>query len=82
MARWRESRMQELQASATGTGRKASPRRRVWGRVDDVDAGGYLDAIEKVAPGTVVVVCIYDPEVCMVYSSSPFSLPFYRKGCC
>ena len=31
--------------------------------MNKVDAVGYLDAIEKVAQDTVVVVCIYDEEV-------------------
>ncbi|KAJ5152329.1 hypothetical protein N7492_010624 [Penicillium capsulatum] len=59
MRRWRTSRMQELQGRSA---RRASPRGRVYGRVDDVDAVGYLDAVEKVTPGTVVVVCIYNPQ--------------------
>ncbi|PYH44590.1 phosducin family protein [Aspergillus saccharolyticus JOP 1030-1] len=56
---WRTSRMQEMQAR---TARKPSPRRRLYGSVDHVDAVGYLDAIEKVTSGTVVVVCVYDPD--------------------
>ncbi|EFR03175.1 hypothetical protein MGYG_06171 [Nannizzia gypsea CBS 118893] len=60
MRQWRETRMQELQNKAT---RRVSPSKRRYGNVDTVDATGYLDAIEKVTPGTVVVVCIYDPEV-------------------
>lgn len=64
MHKWRVSRMQELQTHQTGNqGRRVSPRRRVFGYVEDVDAGGYLDAIEKVPADVVVVVCIYDPEV-------------------
>lgn len=59
MRRWRTSRMQELQGRGA---RRPSPRGRVYGRVDNVDAVGYLDAVEKVTPGTVVVVCIYDPK--------------------
>ncbi|PYH78768.1 thioredoxin-like protein [Aspergillus uvarum CBS 121591] len=59
LRQWRTSRMQEMQAR---TLRKPSPRRRLYGSVDHVDAVGYLDAIEKVTSGTVVVVCLYDPE--------------------
>ncbi|KAM5448409.1 hypothetical protein MaudCBS49596_005499 [Microsporum audouinii] len=59
MRQWREARMQELQNKAT---RRVSPSKRRYGTVDTVDATGYLDAIEKVTPDTVVVVCIYDPE--------------------
>ncbi|KAJ5122277.1 hypothetical protein N7526_009214 [Penicillium atrosanguineum] len=55
--KWRVSRMQEL--SSRGM-RRPSPRGRRWGAVETVDAAGYLDAIEKVTPDTVVVVCIYD----------------------
>ena len=60
MRKWRESRMQKLQSQNM---RRSSPRRRVYGTVDAVDAAGYLDAIEKVTSDTVVVVCVYDPEV-------------------
>ncbi|EED22031.1 phosducin, putative [Talaromyces stipitatus ATCC 10500] len=59
MRRWRESRLQELQERSQ---RRPSPSKRVYGRVDTVDAEGYLNAIERVASDTVVVVCIYDPE--------------------
>lgn len=62
MRRWRESRLQELQERSQ---RRPSPSKRVYGRVDTVDAEGYLNAIERVASDTVVVVCIYDPEVCL-----------------
>ncbi|RAO71007.1 uncharacterized protein BHQ10_007019 [Talaromyces amestolkiae] len=59
MRRWRESRLQELQERSQ---RRPSPSKRVYGRVDTVDAEGYLNAIERVASDTVVVVCIYDHE--------------------
>ena len=61
MRKWRASRMQELQNRGT---RRASPRGRRFGSVETVDAVGYLDAIEKVTSDTVVVVCLYDPQVC------------------
>lgn len=61
MRKWRESRMHQLQSQNV---RRSSPRRKRFGGVDTVDAAGYLDAIEKVATDTVVVVCIYDPDVC------------------
>lgn len=60
MRKWRESRMQQLQSFSL---RRSSPRRKVYGSVDTVDAAGYLDAVEKVSSDTVVVVCIYDPDV-------------------
>ncbi|KAJ5653991.1 hypothetical protein N7490_000994 [Penicillium lividum] len=59
MRKWRASRMQALQNRQA---RRPSPRGRHYGQVDNVDAGGYLDAIEKVTSSTVVVVCIYDPN--------------------
>lgn len=61
MRKWRQSRMQELQEGK----RRVSPNKRTYGKVDVVDANGYLDAVEKVTADTVVVVCIYDPEVCL-----------------
>ncbi|KAJ5629677.1 hypothetical protein N7528_003334 [Penicillium herquei] len=59
MRKWRQSRMQELQNRSN---RRPSPRGRHYGTVDNVDAAGYLDAIEKVTSDAVVVVCIYDPN--------------------
>jgi hypothetical protein len=60
MRRWRESRLQELEQRSQ---RRPSPSKRIYGDVSTVDAVGYLNAIERVASETVVVVCIYDPEV-------------------
>jgi hypothetical protein len=59
LRQWREERIQELQNRNL---RRPSPRRKMYGTVDDVDAVGYLDAIEKVPSDTVVVVCVNDPE--------------------
>ncbi|KAL1852959.1 hypothetical protein Plec18170_005541 [Paecilomyces lecythidis] len=59
MRKWREARLQELQQRNRS---KTSPSRRTYGHVEKVDANGYLDAIERAAPETVVCVCIYDPE--------------------
>lgn len=61
LRKWRTTRMQEAQHRSM---RRPSPRGRHFGSVDTVDAAGYLDAIEKVTSDTVVVVCIFDPEVC------------------
>jgi hypothetical protein len=61
MRQWRQWRMQQLQGQK---GRRPSPWRKYYGSVDTVDAVGYLDAIEKVPSDQVVVVCLYDPEVC------------------
>jgi hypothetical protein len=46
--------------------RRTSPSVRRYGRFDEVDALGYLDAIEKVTRDTIVVVFVYDHEVCYI----------------
>jgi len=65
MEQWRQKRMGELEtANANGTiGASAYGRRRGHGRVEVVDALGYLDAIEESPRGVVVVVFISDDEV-------------------
>ena len=63
---WRESRRRELEAESAGPmirTRRTSPSVRIFGRLDTVDAMGYLDAIEKVGRETVVLVFVYDHEV-------------------
>ncbi|KAK1597171.1 phosducin [Colletotrichum navitas] len=64
MQQWRESRRRELESESSKVirNRRTSPSVRVYGRMDVVDALGYLDAIEKVARDTVVVVFVYDPD--------------------
>ncbi|KAK1494082.1 phosducin [Colletotrichum cuscutae] len=64
MQQWRESRRRELESDSNKVirNRRTSPSVRIYGRLDEVDALGYLDAIEKVARDTVVVVFVYDPE--------------------
>ncbi|KAF3804678.1 hypothetical protein GCG54_00012167 [Colletotrichum gloeosporioides] len=64
LAQWRESRRRELESESSKVvrNRRTSPSVRIYGRMDEVDALGYLDAIEKVARDTVVVVFVYDPE--------------------
>ena len=66
LAQWRESRKLELESESGKTvrNRRTSPSVRIFGRLDEVDALGYLDAIEKVSRETIVVVYVYDPEVC------------------
>ena len=49
----------------------------MFGRLDTVDALGYLDAIEKVGRETVVVVFVYDHEV----SQSSARLIIARSKC-
>ncbi|PSN65931.1 thioredoxin-like protein [Corynespora cassiicola Philippines] len=61
MKRWRESRLRELQnAGQRIRSRTTSPSRRIYGTLPTVDGEGFLEAIEKVARDTVVVVFIYD----------------------
>lgn len=70
LEQWRESRRRELEAdSAKGTirNRRTSPSVRIYGRLDEVDALGYLDAIEKVGRETVVVVFVTDNEVSLTF---------------
>ena len=62
MVQWRKNRMAELKAAAATT-RKQSPSKRSYGRIEPVDANGYLDAIEKVSKDTVVVVVVYSDRV-------------------
>jgi hypothetical protein len=65
LERWRQQRRQELQQKGSDIrNRRTSPSVRRYGRFDEVDAMGYLDAIEKVGRETVVVVFVYDHEVC------------------
>ncbi|KAI1504263.1 thioredoxin-like protein [Biscogniauxia marginata] len=64
LKQWREARRQELEKEARNNirTRRTSPSLRMWGRMDTVDALGYLDAIERVGRDTVVVVFVYDHE--------------------
>ncbi|QPC71477.1 hypothetical protein HYE68_002229 [Fusarium pseudograminearum] len=65
LAEWRESRRRELESEASRSvrnNRRTSPSVRIYGRLDEVDALGYLDAIEKVSRETTVVVFVYDHE--------------------
>jgi len=70
--RWREERRRQLEAVGTSAppparSRRTSPSVRRYGRLDQVDALGYLDAIEKVRRETVVVVFVYDHEVRVLF---------------
>jgi hypothetical protein len=65
--RWRHQRRMELEKEGNDIrNRRTSPSVRRYGRFDEVDALGYLDAIEKVTRDTVVVVFVYDPEVSLL----------------
>lgn len=70
MQQWRQSRRDELVKEGNDIrNRRTSPSVRKYGRFDEVDAMGYLDAIERVTRDTVVVVFVYDPEVCVLPKS-------------
>ena len=62
MREWRAARMQELQMNGSHR-RGAGNGKRKYGTIETVTANGYLDAVENAPTDTVVVVCIYDPEV-------------------
>ncbi|TVY57366.1 Phosducin-like protein [Lachnellula cervina] len=63
LERWREQRKREMEREGNDIrNRRTSPSVRRYGRFDEVDALGYLDAIEKVTRETVVVVFVYDAE--------------------
>ncbi|ELR06947.1 hypothetical protein GMDG_08181 [Pseudogymnoascus destructans 20631-21] len=63
LEKWREERRRELERDGSDIrNRRTSPSVRRFGRFDEVDALGYLDAIEKVGWETVVVVFVYDIE--------------------
>lgn len=65
MEKWRQNRLRELaQGSAQKQKQQINPRRRMWGFFQEVDALEYIDVVDKTPPETIVVVCIYDPEVC------------------
>ena len=64
MHKWRRSRLRELKRGSRDSklhGRDRS--RRLFGGLTTVDGNGYLDALEKSSPDTVVVVYIYDDYV-------------------
>lgn len=66
---WRETRRAQLEAEsrANPRSRRTSPSLRMFGRLDTVDALGYLDAIERVGRETTVLVFVYDHEVSFAY---------------
>ena len=70
MAQWRKGRIAELKAVASATRRK-SPSKRNYGKVEAVDAVGYLDAIERVPKHTVVVVAVYSDAVSFQFPTPP-----------
>ena len=78
--RWRAQRRLELQQKGSDIRtRRTSPSVRRYGRFDKVDALGYLDAIEKVGRDTVVVVFVYDAEVCVCFYFPILPFPYKRR---
>jgi hypothetical protein len=64
MRQWREARLRELQnVGERIRSRTNSPSRRIYGGMPLVDGEGYLDAVDKTASGTVVVVFIFNKDV-------------------
>ncbi|RMZ71385.1 phosducin [Pyrenophora seminiperda CCB06] len=64
MRQWREARLKELQnVGERIRSRTNSPSRRIYGNMPLVDGEGYLDAVDKTASGTTVVVFIYDSQL-------------------
>ncbi|ODA77076.1 hypothetical protein RJ55_07594 [Drechmeria coniospora] len=80
LQQWRESRRRELESSSTSgvRNRRTSPSVRVYGRLDEVDAMGYLDAIEKVHREAKVVVFVHDNECAVSASIEEAILPLVR----
>ena len=74
MRAWRLSRMNEMQSGGQDhRTRRLSPSKRRYGSVVGVDCLGYLDAVERVAAETIVVVYIGDEDVC-IPSVSPLCI--------
>ena len=64
MAHWRRDRLRELQSGKADSQMHTHGRnRRQWGGLPAVDGEGYLEAIDRSPPDTVVVVYIFDAYV-------------------
>jgi hypothetical protein len=70
MQQWRENRLRELQTVTKRIrSRTTSPTGRNYGTFDDVDAAGFLDAINpKNCGNSTVVVVVYDDRVRLSHS--------------
>ncbi|UNI17223.1 hypothetical protein JDV02_003590 [Purpureocillium takamizusanense] len=79
---WRETRRRELEreSSREVRNRRTSPSVRLYGRLDEVDAMGYLDAIEKVRRETKVVVFVYDNECDVSATIESAMLPLVKEN--
>jgi hypothetical protein len=85
LEQWREARRKEMLREGNDIrNRRTSPSMRRYGRFDEVDALGYLDAIEHVGRETTVVVFVYDVEVCSTFSLAllAFFMPSYASFRC
>ncbi|PHH60247.1 hypothetical protein CDD81_1906 [Ophiocordyceps australis] len=80
MHQWREARRRELESedSRPVRSRRTSPSVRIYGFLDEVDALGYLDAIEKVTRETKVVVFVYDDACDVSATLESALLPLVR----
>jgi hypothetical protein len=66
MDRWRRNRLAELQQPEKrqrSTSRGTSPGKRIYGSLVNVDAEGYLDAVDYSPSNVNVIVFIYDDNV-------------------
>ncbi|OAQ79014.1 phosducin-like protein [Purpureocillium lilacinum] len=79
---WRETRRRELESESGREvrNRRTSPSVRLYGRLDEVDALGYLDAIEKVRRETKVVVFVYDNECDVSATIESAILPLVKEN--
>ncbi|GJN82422.1 hypothetical protein PLIIFM63780_005962 [Purpureocillium lilacinum] len=79
---WRETRRRELESESGREvrNRRTSPSVRLYGRLDEVDALGYLDAIEKVRRETKVVVFVYDNECDVSATIESAMLPLVKEN--
>jgi hypothetical protein len=74
MKEWRAARLRELQnVGQRIRSRTNSPSRRIYGDFPLVDAEGYLDAVDKSASETTVVVFVYNDD--NVRHSNPKPVP-------
>ncbi|RDA94493.1 hypothetical protein CP533_2757 [Ophiocordyceps camponoti-saundersi (nom. inval.)] len=82
LQQWRESRRRELEVEAGRAvrSRRTSPSMRIYGRLDKVDALGYLDAIERVTRDTKVVVFVYDNECDVSATIESALLPLVKEN--
>ncbi|KAI7787718.1 hypothetical protein SLS64_002873 [Diaporthe eres] len=82
LKQWRESRRRELESEDRSSvrNRRTSPSARMYGRFEEVDAMGYLDAIEKVARETTVVVFVYDHESDVSSTIESAMMPLVRSN--